>query len=542
MVWKGSFLEDWDYDVSVVWGQTTTNRKNFNNLIKERFKNAVDAVVDPNTGKAVCRATLDANEDQSNPNIKGCVPVNLLGNGNVSQAAQDWFMTTSLFQGKTTQTVYSGSVSNGALFELPAGDVGFAVGAEYRKETAEGGYDEQVVSGETFLTAIAPLEGQFDVTEVFTEFSIPLLADLPGIDLMTLDLAARYSDYSTTGSATTWKAGIDWSIYEDLRTRMTYAKAVRAPNIDELFSPLGGNFAFYDDPCDVKNDQDNATYITAIKANCAASSVPANYTDPRSGNKPVQSGGNPELDPETSTSLTFGFVYTPGFLDGFSATVDYWKFEIEDVIATLSVQKTLDYCYRSTSGIGNKYCAAITRDANGQVSNVKSINQNLAKKDAEGIDFDFAYSFEAFSGEFNTRLIATYLMTLEDYPFQEDLSNSDSAVSEIGDPRWQGSFSTNYAYEDFNINWKMRYVGGMYTEERDTLAANPDAISPTQVGSVTYHDVQARYHVTDDFETYIGIDNLLDKDAPNGYSGAGVGSAIYDNIGRKFYAGLAYSF
>ncbi|WP_018693318.1 TonB-dependent receptor domain-containing protein [Algicola sagamiensis] len=538
---KGALFEDWDYDVSAVWGQTTSARKNYNNLIKARYANAVDAVIDPNTGRAVCRQSLDPKQ-ASNPNVKNCVAANVMGNGRLSQDSRDWFMTTSLFEGKTTQTVYSASVANGALFELPAGDVGFAVGAEYRKETASSGYDDRVATGETFLTAIAPLSGQFDVTEAFTEFSIPVLADLPGVDLMTLDLAARYSDYSTIGSATTWKAGIDWAIYEDLRARYTLAKAVRAPNIDELYSPLGGNFAWVKDPCD-KRYIANGTNLDLRKANCQALGVPADYQDSRSGNIPYKSGGNPNVGAETSTSTTIGFVYTPSFLDGFSTTVDYWYFEIDDVISSVTVEKLAQYCVDSPSGIQNKYCSQITRDASsGMITSAVSRVQNLAKKEAEGIDFEFAYQFEAFSGEVNTRFLGTYLMERADYPFQEDLSEKDQKISELGDPRWQGSLKTSYMVEDLTVNWNIQYVGGQYTNDREALSANPDAISPHKVGSVAYHDVQVRYQFTDEFETYVGIDNLLDKDAPWGLNGAGVDNAIYDNIGRKFYAGLSYSF
>ncbi|WP_430283775.1 TonB-dependent receptor domain-containing protein, partial [Pseudoalteromonas sp.] len=167
-------------------------------------------------GVAVCR-------DEA-ARAAGCVPVNIFGDGQASQGARDYINTTSTGSSVIKQTVLGGSVTNSALFDLPAGAVGFSAGVEYRKEESEV-FEPDNAEG-TFFNVLGEDKGDFDVKEVFAEISVPLLSDLPLIRQLDAELAARYANYSTIGSATTWKAGLSWEVYDDLRIRSTYSEAI----------------------------------------------------------------------------------------------------------------------------------------------------------------------------------------------------------------------------------------------------------------------------------------------------------------------------
>ena len=171
---------------------------------------------------------------------EGCVPVNIMGFGAPSDEAIDYINTVSTGTSEITQTVVSASLANGALFELPAGYVGAAFGVEYRKEESETKEPDNAEG--TFFNALGEDKGDFDVSEIFTEVSIPLLSDMPFVQDLVLDAAVRYADYSTIGDATSWKLGLDWTLNDELRFRLTQSEALRAPNIGEIFGAPSQTF------------------------------------------------------------------------------------------------------------------------------------------------------------------------------------------------------------------------------------------------------------------------------------------------------------
>ncbi|WP_259397449.1 TonB-dependent receptor domain-containing protein, partial [Shewanella sp. SG41-4] len=218
---EGIVFQDWDYDAYAIYGQTDLERVNKNNLIYDNYTNALDSVLE--NGVAVCRDQTARDE--------GCVPVNIFGFGAPSQAAIDYINTTSTGSSVIKQTVLGGSLTNSSLFELPAGYAGFSTGVEYRKEESE--IFEPSNAAGTFFNALGEDKGDFDVSEIFAEITLPLLADLPMVRQLDLDVAIRFADYSTIGNATTWKTGLSWEVDDQLRVRTTYSEAIRAPNISE---------------------------------------------------------------------------------------------------------------------------------------------------------------------------------------------------------------------------------------------------------------------------------------------------------------------
>ncbi|QSX29923.1 TonB-dependent receptor [Shewanella cyperi] len=532
---KGVVLEDWDMEAYAVYGETEQTRTNLNNLIFKNFQQSVDAVLDSN-GNIVCR-------DEA-AQAAGCVPVNLFGDGAVSAAAADWFSTTTVGSATIKQTVLGGTLSNSALLELPAGMVGFAAGVEYRKEESQTHEDPFAASGATFFNALQDEGGDFSVKEIFAETSIPLLEDLPGIQNLTLDGAIRYADYSTIGSATSWKLGLDWTIVDSLRLRSTLSTALRAPNIGEYYGAQSQNFFNVDDSCRASNLADLTAEQYAVRsANCAALGVPADFdSDYDSATLEGVSGGNDQLDPEKSDSYTVGLVYQPSYLEGFTMTVDYWNIDITDAIANISAQDIIDRCVDSPTGIDNQYCALITRDsASHEITNLVQTVQNVAKQEASGIDLEFGYDFQLFGGDLRTNLISTYLIERNEYPFQDEKDEYEEYAGTVGEAKWQGQLNLNYSYDAWNLNWKTRYLDEvqLYTKQFRSNYDVPYSNVMTY-GSYSITDLFATYAMDNGLEIGFGIDNLFDRDLPIATTGTGSGSASYDNIGRFFYLTASY--
>ena len=564
---EGFLGEDWTYEVSANYGQSTISRLNLNNRINERWHAGMDAVVDPATGQIVCRTTLSANA--VNPHTgavyspfarAGCVPFSVFGNGAVSPEAAAWFNVNSLNSSKLEQTVFSASVANSSLLSLPAGDVGFAGGVEYRKEQSQENTDPLAALGLTFLNAIPSRGGEYDVNEVFAETTIPLLAGLPGVERLALDLAGRYSDYSTAGSTETWNIGLDWEIIPSLRFRGTHAQAVRAPSIGELFNPQSQNFATINDPCNylsTNSNRPNTAKDPALRqANCSALGIPVGWIDTYSANRPGVSGGNPNLDPETAESVSFGFVWQPEFLSGFGMSVDYWRVTLTDAIGSVTGQTNATRCVDSPGGIDNKFCSFITRapvggftDPQGRefpaysITGWSGLAENLSKSRRVGVDLEMDYRFEFLGGNALTRFVGTRLIQSREWTFQDFPDEFNEYVTYVTDPRWRANFQTKYTHGNWRGSWDMNYVDGNLRVTPASFSSNPGSTSPIRNPSYTYHNLQLGYTFKNTgLDVYVGVDNAFDKDPPLNYFGSDLGTAYYDNIGRYVYAGATYKF
>jgi len=533
---EGDLVGSWSYEVSAVYGQYDAEVDYTNNRHNARFFEAIDAVVDPDSGEIVCRSeTARAN---------GCQPINLFGFGLNSQEAIDYFMLQDTGSTeKMTQTVFSANVT-GDLFELPAGALATAIGVEYREETSEVDYDQAIKDGETFMNALAPTSGEYDVTEAFFELSAPLVEDLPAIESLTLGASARFSDYSTIGATSTWGASLDWAVIEDVRVRATSSEAVRAPNVDELFAPLGENFFDWDDPCSF-DKIDDAPDPAQRAARCAELGVPADFNSVKDSSRiNGLSGGNPELKEETAETITYGLAITPRFVPGLAISVDYWDMEITDAIDGIRAQEILERCVDSAS-INNIYCPLVPRDSTGEVISLTSPLLNIASLTARGIDYQVDYSFdladlmttESDWGALKFSLLGTELLERNDYPFQDNPDDPDEERGELGDPIRSYTTNVTYSRGGLQINWRSRYIDDMLLIEADE---RKDLQDPYKAPSIRYHDLQGRYTFSE-FEVYGGINNIDDVEPPVGLSGTGGDSGIYNTLGRSFYLGVNYS-
>ena len=558
---EGSLSPDWTYEVSLVHGKTKERRINVNNRITERFYAGLDAVIDPASGQIVCRSSIDPTSINPHTGLpvtpfgaNGCVPFSILGDGAVSDEARAWFNANTVSKGRLSQTVFSGSVSNSALFTLPAGGVGFSAGAEYRRERSRTQADELSNAGLTFLNAIPSEGGEYSVKEVFTEFSVPLLADLPGVDSLIFDLAGRYSDYDTIGSTTTWRAGLDWTVVPSVRLRGTYSKAVRAPNIGELYGAQSENFFTISDPCDSRPGRGISTAgDPALRAaNCAALGIPANYISTVQSTRPGLSGGNPDLAQEEGKTLSAGLVFTPDFIPGFGVTLDYWRVSLTDAISSVSGQQVANRCVDSPSGINNRFCDQIDRaGASGgggfpayEIAFVRALLENVSKLERSGVDVEMSYRKPWGPGQFDMRFVGTRMLRARTFAFQDDPGEFIEDVTTIGTPRWRANLSTTYRIQNgFRASWELRYVDSMLRVAKESYNTNPFQRNEIRTGSMAYSDFQFGYEVPGTgWDIYLGIDNAFDRSPPRGLFGDTAESALFDNIGRYYYAGFNYKF
>ena len=527
---EGDLASNLSYSVHYQYGNTEIDTTFQNRQIASRFNQALDAVVDPDTGEIVCR-------DTSN----GCIPINVLGPTAASPQALDFITQDFQTFGELTQQVVNATFTGDTqgVFEAPGGPLAFAFGGEYRKEetrSVEGFFRN---TGDLFNAQ--PLDdtgGEFDVLEGFVELAIPLVRDLPFAEAINIEAAARVSDYSTVGTTVSWKAGADWAPSEDVRFRVNASTAVRAPNIGELFAPSDISLQFLIDPCDV----DNLGSGSATRAaNCAADGVPTGFeSQSLNANVTIITGGNPELSEEKADSITFGVVLTPRFLPGFSLAVDYYDIEISNAINGFPAQDVVNGCYDAAS-LDNPFCALVTRQGNSQFDQISSTLINVASFNTSGIDFDASYTAPVGPGDLLVQFNGTYLDELTFFGTEGGIGNEEAG--ELGDPKFAANLRATYIWDNFTFSVEERYLGNQAFDNGEP----GEVRSPNDTGSEWYTDIQIRYRAKENAEVYLGVDNLFDNAPPllaqvpeiRSFTGD---SIIYDQVGRYIRAGVQLTF
>ncbi|HKT28267.1 TonB-dependent receptor domain-containing protein [Dyella sp.] len=548
---NGVIAGDWEYDASVNYGVMNELRQNLNNRINDRFAASTDAVRDSN-GNIVCRSSIDPSAAAALDPIarNGCIPTSLFGEGAVNPEAAQWFNTTTLTRTHITQFVGGGTVTNNNLFQMPfeAGAASIAIGTEFRRESSRINQDPLDVAGLTFLNAIPSSGGAYNVKEGYIETLLPLLADRPFAKALTLDAAIRFSDYSTIGHTKAWRWGLDWAIDDNIRLRGTMSSAVRAPNIDELYSGQSQNFFSVNDPCSAPQLR-TAPNPAVRAANCQALGVPQGWKSANGATIAGISGSNPNLGPETGKTWTAGFVFTPQFLTGFGLTMDYWNIRLNNAISAPSGTQVVNQCVDNPNGIGNVYCAGALRDPNThEIVFINSVNQNISALSTSGMDIGAYYSHDIGPGKLRVNLNGTRVFLYTEHPFQDDPSITIQDNGTLGYPKWKITVGTNYAINNWTFNWRARYFSPMLRVSNESYASDPIQINPIWAGNGFFNDLSVSYKVKNaegkntGLEIYGGINNIADRNPPVNLFGTGFGSALYDAIGRSYYAGFNYKF
>ncbi|OZB05781.1 MAG: TonB-dependent receptor [Idiomarina sp. 34-48-12] len=526
-----SFLQ---YDFYYGYGETRNRRITENESIPGNIAAAVDTIRD-GEGNIVCR-----DPDAGLVNTGGeCVPYNPFGQNATAEAIA--FMSADVVRDDKITQEYVGATfvtDSQNLFALPGGAVDLAFGFEWREETSETLTDEFTRRGLTNNAATPNQYGEYDVTEYFVEVNLPILDGSFLAEELSIDMAYRGADYSHAGKADSWKVGFMWAPIEDARLRGTFGRAVRAPNISEAFSPRSPGFVNITDPCDATRVNQNPNRA----ANCAALGVPENFQSNTNVSINLISGGNPNLDVETSDSWTLGVVWTPSSIEGFTATLDMYNIEIEDAITFIAPQSVINNCVDSEGAPSATYCAQVTRDPEtNQLTAVESGYLNAAALETRGIELDLRYrtDLQAFDlpGELSSSLFINHLDSFVFYSFQDQPDLDDREEGEVGDPQWQFRFTNTYRLDNTSFSWNVRYIDRSALYDVTPRLEAYENVSPNEVGSILTHDLSARYFVNDNFTVDFGVRNVFDK-TPPGY----VGNALYDLVGRRAYAGLNYRF
>lgn len=529
---NGYLTESIGYDFTVQYGQTDVELKQHSFYV-DRFIQGINTIDDGN-GNAVC-------SDSSN----GCQPINPFGYKSVSPEAAAWVRDDLAQKGKLTQTVATFSL-NGDLFDLPAGSLQFAAGMEYRKEESESTPDYELTQetqdghglvGLTYGGVMQDVSGEYDVAEIFGELLIPVVSDAFFVQDLTVEVAARYSDYSTVGGQTAYKFGLDWVITDEVRLRGSYGLAVRAPNIGELYQPEVTSFAKVQDPCS-SSFINTGPNTDVRKANCSAVGIPEGWTAfSEGGEAPILNSGNAELDAEDSTTSSFGVVFTP--TTGLSIAFDYWSIEIDQAISSPSTSEILNNCYDFADMVSNPFCTLSSRNADDhELSGIKNKKVNVAALSANGYDLEMNYQVDLASGSLLFNVVGTY------YDQRDQLLNAkkpDEVLEGVGiidNPKARGYFSSTYRQDSWNANLIFNYIGS----SKISATNSADPVYPrNHIDSVVYANFRAAYSFTDNVEVYGGVNNLMNK-GPERIPALQMGSNIYDGIGRAYYLGLNYEF
>ena len=509
---KAELGGSWSADAYYQFGRTDYTQIGRNTTINSRMIFALDAVIDPATGQPVCRAVL-----LGNPAAAGCQPLNIFGNGSPSQAAKQYVTGTVYQNTRLTQHVAAATL-HGDLAQLWAGPLSIATGLEYRKDIAEGTADPISVALDFYTGPGAPISGSVEVKEGFAEAALPVFkgAELNG--------AVRFTDYSTSGSVTTWKVGADWRPVEWLRLRGTRSRDIRAPNIFELFGPPQSSFQ--------------------------------SITDPRSGAQGLPSvllGGNPDLQPEKADTWTGGVVLQPRLGPGtLRLSVDYYDIKLDGAVSTLGAQVIVDRCAQGATDL----CQFVTRDAAGTITQVRNFNLNLNTLITRGWDVEAAYSLPALGGDISLRALATIvddLITVDSSGTAVDRANMNgSPVSQpSGLPRYIVNGYLSYNSDPFEAQVQVRHISaGAYNtslvgpgdDGYDPALGN--SINDNHIGAWTYVNLNASVQVwsmgDSNIRAFGAVANLFDRDPPvDAPSSFGpTNNVLYDVVGRSYRFGI----
>lgn len=575
---KGDFNGDWNYEISLNYGEHKEHNQILGNVNRQRYLLAVDTAINPATGQVVCRSQIDpryagtdrgGNPSQLAADIAACVPLNPFGVGNISDAAKNYLLMNTVATGKITQFDALAFVAGDSsqLFSLPGGPIGFSIGGEYRRETLRYNLDPLTQAGYAFYNAIPSFESpSFSVKEAFAEVKLPVLKDVPFFHELTVNGAGRISNYKgAAGTVKTYGVEGVWSPVRDITFRGAYNRSVRAPNLSELYSAQGQNFApGFADPCSARN---LATGSATRAANCAAagrpggsSSAAGTYDYVYSSSLEIVSGGNPNLKAEKSDSITIGGYVQPRFLPGLSISSDYYDITVNNVIASIgSAQTIVNLCYDSPS-TNNPFCGLFQRaGASGGPrgeepfrileGSLLQSSANFAKLKVRGIDTQLNYVRKLPIGRLQIQALWTHVLKNESYTNPADPTFKVVSVNVLGDPKDQVNVDMSLKTGKWQLGYRNRWIGRMYLNTYEDYNSvnglppqNADYALIKFYPTMMYHDVRVGYDITPRINLYLGVDNLGDKLPPYGLTGVGGGSAIYDNRGRYYYTGVVAKF
>ena len=551
---KGDVGGGWSYDVYGQYGEVDYRDVLTNDVSISHVQDAL--LVRSVNGTPTC---VSGNS--------GCAPLNIFQLGQISNAAANYIFANGLQDGNVTQEIVSATLNGdlsalGVQSPLAARPASLAIGTEYRRDAIALSSSANIVDGDLASFGPTPASlGSTNVKELFIESLVPIISDKPWVKDFSLDLADRYSDYNLSGGAKTYKASLIFAPDGDISFRGGYNRAVRAPNVVELFAPTALSTASVTDSC-------AGTSPTATLAQCEHTGVkPLQY-----GNIPtcssnycsVLDGGNAALKPETADTVTVGFVLTPSLLPNFSLAADYFNVDVMNLIGQVPVPLIFSQCLNTDSQF---YCNMIKRDSNGSLASTTGYilngNLNTGFLRTSGVDVDANYRFNLDKGSLAFTMDGSWTVDREISPVPGqpayDCAGLYGPTCGVPTPKWRHNFRTTWETPWnllVSLNW--RFIGSSSVDINEgnpvfsgVTGGKPD-IADARIGSVSYFDLSGAVTIRKNCVVRFGVTNIFDKDPPivdnfnlginSQYGNANTFSSLYATLGRTIFAGITGKF
>lgn len=526
---KGDFTDNLSYDAYIQTGRVTNSSIQLGNVNRDRFQQALLLDLSDPTG-GTCA------DPSANGSTTGCSPINIFGEGNISEAGAA-FLRTAVSSKAEFELLNAGVTFFGDTgIELAGGPIGFAIGFEHRDNSFDFVPSQDLAAGTIAgFNGLPPTSGQYDVDAFYAEAIFPIL------DNLELELAARTEDYSTVGSVSSYKIAGSFAPTDMFRIRGGFNTAVRAPNIGELFSPASEGFPGATDPC---SSSGTAATDAAVAAICAATGVPAGVIgspaiDLPAGQVRALGGGNPNLIQEEAETITFGVVVNA--TDALTFSIDYFDIEITDAVAAFGggAANILNTCYDPADpvgGAGSDFCNVINRRADGTIDFVSTTAQNVASITLNGVDLAASYQTEAFGGDLDIRYLGTFTEESNFLPF--DGADTIECAGNYGQlcgnplPEYGHRMTANWSAGAWTGQLVWRYIGEVNDDDPDTT------YFAESIDAENYFDLAGSFAINDNYKIGFGIDNVADTSPPilgDNQQQANTFPAKYDVFGRTFY-------
>ncbi len=572
---RGKVAPGVSYDAYYQFGKTILAQTYLNDFSVSRLGRALDVVADPDSGAPVCSSVLDGTD----PN---CVPYDIFSPAGVSQEALTYLQTPGFSRGDVQQTIAQADLTlDGGEYgvQTPWADrgIGVNVGAAYLKNKLTFNTDAAFTTGDLAGQGgpTIGVSGDFDVREFFGEIQVPLVTN-SFFEELTLSAGYRYSDYKVSDnsfSTDTYKLALEFAPIEDLRFRASYNRAVRAPNVVELFSAQSLQLSGSEDPCAGAAVGGLVNGLTA--AQCALTGVSGTQFGNIAPNPADQYngflGGNPDLAPETADSYTVGVVIQPRFIPGLAVTIDAFDIRVKEAIGVIGFDTIVDQCLQTADPF---FCNRINRAPGtgslwlGTQGFVVDLNTNVGGVRTRGIDVSASYARELGSfAKLNVSFIGTYLDELEINPLADIKYNCAGYFgNQCGtpNPKWRHKLRAGFAFPSgIGLSGQWRHFDGV---EVDALSNDEDLAGIERSAGVNgspalydgnrelkaqdYFDLTLTARVKEKYSLRLGVNNIFDRAPPLAggqvvFAGSGNGNTfpqVYDALGRYLFAGFTVDF
>ena len=509
-----------------------------------------------------------------NGHQSGCVPWNIWSQGGVTPAQTAYLNTLGTSYGTVTERVFNVNTTGqlgkyGVKFPWAEDGVAVNMGAEHRSDVLIYNPDQEELANDLsgYSGAGVAVNNGYNVQEEFVEFRAPIAQKQRWAEELTAGGAWRYSDYSSVGTVNTYKFDVQYAPIHDLLIRGSFDRAIRAPNIIELYTPdsVTATSVVASDPC-------AGPVPNASAAACAHSHVSAaqygHIAQCPAGQCATLLGGNPDLAPEKANTLSYGFTYSPSYLSGFSASLDYYKILLKQQITDVPQNITLNNCLSSGLAV---FCDNVVRTPQGALFGttiagggyIKATNVNIASSEASGIDMQLAYHWDIGKwGKMMATMSGTWVQNNTSQPIPTQLPYNCAGLfgptCQTVTPRWRSTTRISWQTpENLLVSVQWRYIG---STNLDNNTGNPQLLSTAQgygpgvydsfdarMPNISYIDLSAIWDVSKHLSLRAGINNLFDKDPPSISSLlVGTGSAnaypTYDLLGRQLFAAFTAKF